>query len=236
MSDPQVRRWTGAFGILSGVLILVVLALYVVVGTSPRAEDVAAVADYVAKHNGVLLTIALADTLGAACFLVFLAGVRHLIRQAKPDYEWASMLVFGAGLVYATLGLVGLTLITGAALDTVNNKADPTVVSALAEGSTPTFGAIGLVVGALFLTSAGYAILGTGALPRWTGWVAYVAAILNLVAAPSIYSGSGPTAFYTADGYVVFLGLLSYVVWLFIAGTSMVVKREAVTPMPVDRR
>lgn len=90
----------------------------------------------------------------------------------------------------------------------------------------------------------GGAFLGVGRLrdlghqgaTRWAGWAAWAAAILNLVAAPAIYAGSGPTAFYTANGYVLFLGVLSSMVWLFIAVISMVLKREAVTPMSVHLR
>ncbi len=235
MTDQEIRRWTGTFGIAYGVLFLVVSVIYAAIGTTPRAEDTASFSDYMTRNSGAILTITLVYTLSAVPFLVFLAGLRHLIRQARSDYEVVSGLVFGAGLVYATLALVGLALIGGAALDTINHQANPTVVSALGEGSTLAFGAIGLITEALFLASAGYAILGTGVLPRWAGWVAYVAAILDLIAVPAVYAGSGPSAFYTADGYVTILGYLAYLVWLFSAGISMVVKRQAVAPMPVHR-
>lgn len=230
MSDQEIRRWTGTFGIASGSLFVVLFVIYGVIGTSPRAEDTTSFTDYMTRNSGAILTITIAYALSAVCFLVFLAGLRHLIRQARSDYEVVSGLVFGAGLVWTALGLVGLVLIGGAALDTINHKPDPTVVSALGEASTLTFSGIGLIAGALFVASAGYATLGTGVLPRWTGWVAYVAAILDLIAVPAVYAGSGPTAFYTADGYVTFLGLLAYLVWLVSAGISMVVKREAAAP------
>lgn len=236
MSDQEIRRWTGAFGIASGILFLLVFVIYAGIGFTPRAEDTASFTDYVARNNGSLLTISLAYALSAVCFLVFLAGLRQLIRQARPDYEVVSGLVFGAGLVDTALGLVGFILIGGAIMDTINHKPDPTLVSTLGEGTTLAFGGIGLITLALFLASVGYGIVGTGVLPRWTGWVAYVAAILNLVAVPAVYAGSGPNAFYTADGYVTILGDLAYLVWLFSVGISMVVKREAVTPTPVHRR
>lgn len=97
MSELNVRRWTGAFGIASGALILVLFVIYSAIGMNPRAEDATRFTDYVTKHNGLLLTLTLAYTLSAACFVVFLAGVRHLMRQAKPNYEWASAIVFGSG-------------------------------------------------------------------------------------------------------------------------------------------
>lgn len=227
MDDRNVGRWTGGFGAASGVLLLVVLVLYFVAGTTPRAEDTAQFTDYVSTHNNLLLTIALLYALSAACFIVFVAGLRHLVRQSKPEYSAVSVVVFAAGLVDATIALVGFVFIGGAALDTVNHKPDPSVVSALGEASTPAFGAIGLIALALFLASAGYATLGSRVLPRWTTWVAYVGAVLSLVAVPSIYAGSGPTAFYAADGYVVFLGVFVYLVWLVIAGASLLAKPQS---------
>ena len=46
------------------------------------------------------------------------------------------------------------------------------------------------------LASAGCATLATGVLPRWTGWVAYTAALANLAAAPSILGGTDYTLFW----------------------------------------
>jgi hypothetical protein len=83
------------------------------------------------------------------------------------------------------------------------------------------------------LASAGYATLATGVLPRWTGWAAYVAAVVNLVAAPSIFGGTDYTGFYTASGYVTFIGQGAMVIWFLIASVSMlVVKREAKAMTP----
>ena len=234
MNDLNVRRWTGAFGVASIALILLAQPLYFVGGTAPRLEDTVKLSEYVTRNNAIILTRSLADALIIACFLVFLAGFRHLIRQARPDYEWASMLVFGAGLVFAMLTLLGDVLEGASALDTVGGKAEPVVVRALWEASVPAFGAIGLIIMALFMASAGYAILATGALPRWTGWVACAGAIGNLVAVPAIYAGTNATGFYTADGLVSLISELPFLIWALTASISMiVVKRKAVVPMPV---
>ncbi len=234
MNDLKVRRWTGAFGVAGFVVFLVALPLYFL-GPQPaaRLEDAVQFSDSVSRASTFILTRAtLADPLIMACLLVFLAGFRHLIRQARPDYEWVGTLVFGAGLVVITLELAGDALGAGAALDT-SVKADPSVVRGLTEGSFVFYGAIGLVMSGLLLASAGYAILATGVLPRWTGWVAYAAAIVNLVAAPSIYGGTDYTGFYTASGYMTFIAQGALVIWFLIASVSMlVVKREAVAPTP----
>jgi hypothetical protein len=235
MNNLKVRRWTGAFGIASFVVFLLALPLYFFVPQPiQRLQDTVLFSDSVSRASTFILTRAtLADPLIIACLLVFLAGFRRLIRQAQPDAEWVGTLVFGAGLVVLTLELVGDALQGGAALDT-SIKADPTVVRGLMEGSFAFYGAIGLIMSALLLASAGYAILTSGVLPRWTGWVAYAAAVVNLLAAPSIFGGTDYTGFYTATGWVTFIGQGALVIWFLIASVSMlVVKREAVAPTPV---
>jgi hypothetical protein len=61
---------------------------------------------------------------------VFVAGLRHLIRRVRPDYEWLAALVFGSALVQTASVLMFEAFAGGAALDTFN-KPDPTVVRAL---------------------------------------------------------------------------------------------------------
>jgi len=65
-----------------------------------------------------------------------LAGLRHLIRQARQEYERVGSLVLGVGVVVSAVELMGDGLQAGAALDTWM-KADPTAVSALNESSFP---------------------------------------------------------------------------------------------------
>lgn len=83
MGELNVRRWTGAFGIASGVLILVGLAVEVPILPLPRPEDAAHFSQFVTKNNGLILTITFIYTVSAACFVIFLAGLRQLIRRAK---------------------------------------------------------------------------------------------------------------------------------------------------------
>lgn len=234
MNDLKVRRWAGAFGLVGFVVFLVALPLYFV-GPQPaaRLEDTVQFSDSMSRASTlILMRTTLADPLIMAGLLIFLAGFRRLIRQARPAYEWVSALVFGVGLVVITLELAGDALAGGAALDT-SVKADPSVVRGLWEGSFVFYGAIGLIMSALLLASAGYATLSTGVLPRWIGWAAYVAAAINLVAAPSIFGGTDYTGFFTASGYVTFIGQGAMLIWFLIASVSMLAsKRETTAQMP----
>ena len=226
MNDQKIRRWAGGFGIAGFVVFLAALPLYFVgVGPGAPLENTAQFSDLITRTNSfILIRTALADPLIYVGFLVFLAGLRHLIRQTRPDYEWISALVFGVGLVVIALELVGDGLEAGAALDTWV-KTDPTVVRALMEGSFPMFGALGLILSALMLASAGYATLATGVLHKWTGWFAYAAALMNLAVAPSILGGTNITGFYTASGYAPFIGQAAMLIWFLAASISMIVKK-----------
>jgi hypothetical protein len=223
MNDLKVRRWTGAFGIACIALILVAQTLWILGGPAPQLKETVKFSEYVAGNNAVILTRTLADTLIIVCFLVFLTGFSHLVRRARSDSAWASTLVFGVGLAFAVLTLFGDALAGGAALDTVGGQADPSVVRALWEGSILAFGAMGLIIMALFMASAGYATLASGVLPGWIGWLAFVGAIGNLVAAPAIYAGTNATGFYTADGLVSLLSELPFLIWALAASISMLI-------------
>ena len=231
MNDLKVRRWAGWFGVAGFAVFLVALPLYFIgVGPAARLEDAAQFSDLVTRTNTlILIRTSLADPLIMVGFLVFLAGLRHLIRQARQEYEWVGSLVFGVGVIVIAVELVGDGLQAGAALDTWV-KADPSAVRALNEGSFPMYGAVGLILAALLLASAGYATVATGVLRKWTGWVAYGAAVVNLAAAPSVLGGTDITGFYTASGYAPFVGQAAMLIWFLVASVSMIGKREHTRP------
>jgi len=129
--------------------------------------DAAKFSAYVTRNNTILITTKLVDMVYLVGFLVFVAGLRHLIRRVRPDDEWLAALVFGSALVQTASILIFEALAGGAALDTFN-KPDPSVVRALIEASL-AITAFGFILTALFLAAVSYAILATRSLPRWTG-------------------------------------------------------------------
>jgi hypothetical protein len=226
MNDLKVRRWAGGFGVAGFIVFLLALPLYFVgVGPAALLEDTARYSDLVTRTSSfILIRTSLADPLIMVGLLVFLAGFCHLIKQARQEFEWIATLIFGVGAIVIAVELVGDGLQAGAALDTWV-KADPTAVRGLNEASFPMYGAIGLIMSALMLASAGYATMATGVLHKWTGWIAIAAAVTDLAAAPSILGGTDITGFYTASGYAPFIGQAAMLIWFFVASVSMIVKR-----------
>jgi len=227
VDDLKVRRWAGAFGLAGFIVFLIALPLYFVgMGPGARLEDAGQFSNLVTRTNTfILIRTSLADPLIMVGFIVFLAGLRHLIRQARQEYEWVGSLVLAVGVVVGAVELVGDGLQAGAALDTWI-KADPTAVRALNEGSFTLYGAIGLILAALLLASAGYATAATGVLHKWTSRVAYGAAVVNLAAAPSVLGGTDITGFYTASGYALSFAQAAMLIWFLVASISMIVKKE----------
>jgi hypothetical protein len=226
-SGPNVARWAGAFGLAALVVFLFATPLYFIGPAQPAGTaDGATLADFLTRTSAQVLTrTTIADPIIIGCFLVFLAGLRHVIRESRPDYEWLATLVFAFGVVLSTLQLVADGLQGGAALD-ASSRAEPSVVRGLFETSYVFYGAIGLIIAALMLASAGFAILATGALPRWIGWLALVGAVVNLIAAPSIYGGTDYTAFYSASGWITYIAQLIWVAWFAIVSVAMIRRRE----------
>ena len=226
-SGLNVARWAGAFGLAGLVVFLLATPLYFIGPAQPAgATDGGTLAAFLTKTSAQVLTrTTIADPIIIGCFLVFLAGLRHLIRKARPEYEWLATLVFAVGVALSTLQLVADGLQGGAALD-ASTRAEPLVVRGLFEASYVFYGAIGLIVAAFMLASAGWAILATRALPAWIGWLALGGAVVNVIAAPSIYGGTDYTAFYSASGWITYIAQLTWVAWFAVASVAMIRRRE----------
>ena len=202
MNDLKVSRWTGGFGVACVVLWLSQFPLYMV-GSPPLVYDGAAFGQHLLSIKNIAFTRILLDQGVFVTLLVFAAGFRHLIRQARPDSEWAGTLVFGAALVWVAVTLVADGLEGGATLDALSGKADASAVRALLEGTLLIYnGSTAFAMTGMFLAAAGYATSATGVLPKWTGMVAYAGAALCAACVPAMYFGAvNYHSFYNAGGW-----------------------------------
>jgi hypothetical protein len=231
MSDLKMSRMTGAFGLASVVLWLSQFPLYSMGSGLSSVYDGAAFGQYLFTIHNVVFTRILLDLGAYVTSMVFAAGFRHLIRQARPDYEWVGTLVFGAFVVWIAVTLVANGLEGAEVLDTLGGKPDPSVVRALTEGTLLIYnGSIAFVLTGFFLGTAGYATFATGVLPRWTGWVACVGAALCATCIPAIYGGPIDfTGFYNAGGWgPVIIANLAPAIWFLIASIVMIRKRDVI--------
>lgn len=206
-----IRRLTGICGITAAAIATVVGPLYFMYSGAPPTWNV--------------LTRNLLNLVAVGVLMVFVAGLRSILRDADPAYEWLASLVFGAGMVFAAVDLVKISLEVGVVLGTPSGTFDPTTDGPLAHGNILLEGSVTRMLTALLLTAAGFAILRTRALPRWAGRSAYLLAVVNLAFVPSLYFGIDAGRFYSALGWgntALTAGLLTY--WTAAVGIAAMIR------------
>ena len=224
-------RWTGVFGLCVVAITWAEFPLWVV-GGSPPAYNGAAAAAELLHHSTIGFTRILMDLGIYVAVMVFAARLSQLIRLARPGFDWAASLVFGSAAVWIGVTLLADGLEGGATLDTLGGNADPSAVRALIDGTLLIFnGSIAFVLTGLFLAAAGYATFATGILPRWTSWLAYIAAGLCAISVPAMYAGPlDYTGFYNAGGWgPAIIANFPPLSWFLVVGIVMVRKRESST-------
>lgn len=222
-------RWTGVFGLAVVAITWAEFPLWVI-GGSPPAYNGAAAADELFRHSTIAFTRILMDLGIYVAVMTFAARLSHLIRLARPGFDWAATLVFGSAAVWIGVTLVADGLEGGATLDTLGGSADPSAVRALIEGTLLTFnGSIAFVLTGLFLAAAGYATFATDVLRRWTAWLAYIAAALCAISVPAMYAGPlNYTGFYNAGGWgPAIIANFPPLIWFLVVGIVMLRKRDA---------
>jgi len=219
---PDPRLWTGVAGLVVAALTLVESSVDLfLVGQRPRLDDGDALVAFMTVASTPTLVVILVDTFLMAFLIVFLAGFRQLINKTRPDIEWIADLAFGAGLVFVALTLVGDAMEAGAALDSIGAVSDPSVVRALTEGHVQMFGSMGCVLTALVAAASAHVIFLSGALPRWTGVLAYVVAVMNFAAVPTMFAGTNEATFFSAGGPgIALFATFPWLVWVGSVGIS----------------
>jgi hypothetical protein len=228
MNDLSASHRTGAFGLACVIFWLSQFPLYMV-GSPPSVYDGAAFGQHLLSIKNIAFTRILLDQGVFVTLLVFAAGLRHLIRQARPEQEWAGTLVFGAALVWIAVTLVADGLEGGATLYALSGKPDPSAVRALIEGTLLIFnGSTAFAMTGMFLAAAGYATFASGVLPRWTGVVAYVGAALCGACIPAMHFGAVDYhGFYNAGGWgPAIIANFPPAIW-FLAASILLIRKRA---------
>lgn len=192
MERPGWDRVAAVAGMLS--VVALVVGQYVAPAPVYPEEQVGGVtATFYVDYEGRL--IAEAILLGAASmlFLFFLGGLRAFLAQAEGQQPRLAPVVVAAGAV--TTGLVLLQAAILTALITLRGnelgvQAQGSVWAARAlfylEGAVED---LALFPFAVFLAAAAAALLRTGALPRWLGWVGAAFGLLVGVLAVGLIAG-----------------------------------------------
>lgn len=168
--------------------------------TKATGEDV--ISHY--KDSGKVLLAVLVMLIGGVLFVFFAGALRDALRG--KGQEWLATVAFGGGLLYALgLAVFGMTQI---ALSDAADLGQPQVAQALNILDNDNF--LPTVLGlAVVLLATGIHTLGSGALPRWLGWVSIVLGVLAL---------AGPAGF---------IAFLLFPLWV-LAASILLYRRPAV--------
>lgn len=224
MTESSIARTTGICALACVVFSWAQFPLWMI-GNPASVYDGRGFANHLSGIRNIALTRIALDQCIYVSMMVFAAGFRHLVKQAKPECEWLGTLVFGAASVWLAVTLVADGLEGGAVLDTVSGQPDPSVVRALVLGTILIYnGSIAFAITGLFLFAAGWATLESGVLPRWTGWLAYVAAGLCVISVPAMYAGPvDANGFYNAGGWgPAIIANFPPLFWFLVVGILLV--------------
>lgn len=226
----RTDHW-GRYGATTGIGFVVLFI--VAFATQPSAPDLDAPASEVASYyaderGGIQLTVALI-TVALGLYVWFLGTLWSRLRAAE-DTGALSGIAFGAGLVtvagFAVLGMVTAV----AAFRPEETSAELT--RALNDAGLIGFAVIAPVAAAFFVATAA-AVLRTGALPTWLGWLALLGAATNVLGLGNLFEDSGS---FSADGFLGFtLGFVVWLAWVLAASTVML-GRERQEPSGAARQ
>ena len=235
MTETRVARVTGIGALACVALSWLQFPLWVI-GDPPSMYDGAGFARHLFDIRTMALLRVLMDQGIYVGMMVFAAGFRHLVRHARPESEWLGTLTFGAAAVWLAVTLVADGLMGGAVLDTLRGDADASAVRALVMGTVLIYnGSIAFAITGLFLVSAAWATLDSGVLPRWTGWLAHMAAALCLISVPAMFSGPvDATGFYNAGGWgPAIVANFPPLMWFLVVGVVLIRRARADGNTPV---
>jgi hypothetical protein len=203
MKNNALRQMTAVSALVSVAIWIAIFPLYTQGDPSVSLFDGRAIAQDLFRIQTIVLTRILLGLILYVPLMVFAVGFRELVRRADANYEWLGTLSFGAMVVWVGVTLVANGLEGGAVLDGQSGHGDPAVARSLTMGYLLIYNSsIAFIMTGLYMGTVAFATLATRILPRWTGWLACVSALLCVLAIPTMYIGpADPTGFYNAAGW-----------------------------------
>jgi hypothetical protein len=184
MRTPRGARLTGLCGIVS-LPLLAAGALLIGLPTPDEDDPGSEYVSYFTEHDGEIWLGAVLTVVGLVALLVFLAGLRTVLRSAEPDRSGPSTLVLSAGVAVALFELVPVTMLAGTAGSTEffdGFTLDPdTAQLILGLGWLPSIYA-GLAATVIVATTS-IAARRTGALPSGLARAGYGVAVIAFLGA-----------------------------------------------------
>lgn len=221
MTEQRWERIGASCGALFAVLLV---AGFFVAPTPPHIDaSVSKITSYFADNRLRVETGSLLNGLAAMFFLAFVGHLRHVLNRAERGSEAVAPVLTISGTALG--GLAILSALPGMLLAIMAGQggtAEAGLVRALYDANWMFLAFIGLF-GALFLASAGYAMVKGELIKPWLGWAGLAVAVVFLAGGvASFYLGSYQ-AFWFALNIVC---LLAFAIWTFTASLIMLLQPE----------
>ena len=110
MTDQKIYRIAGISALAGIAVFFIEFPFYLVRTPWPGLAASDKLGDFAARNGTNVMCCVFLDFIILTLLMIFLAGVRHLIRQANPEHEWLASLFFGVGLVFVALTFVADSL------------------------------------------------------------------------------------------------------------------------------
>ncbi len=232
MNDQKIYRITGISALACIATFFIEFPFYLVRSPWPGLAASDKLGDFAARNGTNVMCCVFLDLIILTLFMIFLAGVRHLICQTNPQHEWLASLFFGVGLVFVALTFVADSLQGATAVDGFNPPADGVIVRAMTESTILMYGAVALWLLALLMAILSYVTLADSALPRWSAWLGYGCAFACLAFVPAMFVRHvDMLGFYNPAGLGVeaFANGFPLAAWMIAIGILLLRKRVAET-------
>jgi hypothetical protein len=212
------RRDWDRFGAAVGIIaVAIYVAAIFLTGKPPKPTSTNdEIQRYLVDKRTAILTQVWLFSLASGLFVWFAGAVRSVLRKAEGDTGYLSNVFFGVSVLAQGVLMVGFVIFGAVAY-----KAAPTASGELSRFAFdvgalgPAFGGFPLAVAAVV-----YAVLvfNTGALAKWTGWLALVAAPLQIVGTFGVFIKTGAFSLEGAFGFVPFAMTM---VWVLATSVAM---------------
>jgi hypothetical protein len=211
MTDRAVRLG----GVAAIVFVVLILITVFATGQPPDLDDpVDKIRTFMVDHRTAILVSNLLGLIGIPFAVWFVVVLREVLRGDRTANALGTASLAGL-LVTAPMAMVGGALTAAPVyVDGVANKLGEDTLRIVFEAQSLMFAATSAGILLFSLTTA-FAIRRTRALPAYTMWLAFLAAIGNLVTMLSTL-GAGAAA-------LGFFGVLSFALFFLVTGITMAV-------------
>ncbi|MGD0548029.1 MAG: hypothetical protein ABR991_09445 [Terracidiphilus sp.] len=230
MKDQRIYRIAGISALACIATFFIEFPFYFVRSPWPGLAASDKLGDFAARNGTNIMCCVFLDFIILTLLMIFLAGVRHLIRQT--NHEWLASLFFGVGLVFVALTFVADSLQGATAVDGFNPPADGVIVRAMLESTILMYGAVALWLLAMLMAILSYVTLASGVLPKWSAWLGYGCALACLAFVPAMFVRHvDMLGFYNPAGLGVeaIANGFPLAVWMIAIGVALLRKRAPST-------